>query len=148
MRHAPLNGGIAHHANAMRVRNHHRTNKKSRFFHPGRTGHFAISVQRPPSREHRIGDRIIAPRQNSGYASAHRPLPDHQLALSGNERRVSNGHAAHVRNGIERARRAVKWNPEIASAWFHFVVLRLNIYRREHPKTNQENELPREITHS
>ena len=128
VRHTPLNRGISHDSYAVRVRNHHRADKKSRLLDPGRTGHFAIAVQRPPTGKDRIVDGVFAARQNRGDARSHRPLADHQLAFSRNECRMADGYAGNVSDGVERSWCPVERNPKITSSWFRFaVILRLKL---------------------
>src|SRR5262249_30303840 len=49
VRDAPLNHGVANDADAMRVGDHHGSLEQTGFFDPGRSGHFAISIEGPPS---------------------------------------------------------------------------------------------------
>ena len=116
MGHAPLNDGITHHANAMRIRDHHRPFEKARFFHPGRAGHFAIAVERPPPGEDRIAHGIFSARKNRGDAGAHRTFSDLQLPFPKDERRVADGYSRNIGDGVERSRGAVEGNAKVAGA--------------------------------
>ena len=69
---SPGDNGIAHHAHAMRVRDHHRALEKARVLKPGRAGHLAIAIQGKPSAENRIL-RIFPPGKNGSHPRAHRP---------------------------------------------------------------------------
>ena len=113
---SPLNYGIAHHTDAVRVGDHHRAFEKSGLFHPGRAGHFAVAVLGEPAGKNGIAHGFLAARQNCGDAGADRSLADLQFSFTGDERGVANGYAGHVGDGVERTGRAVKGNAEIASA--------------------------------
>src|SRR2546427_6968053 len=106
---------VPHHAHRVRVRDHHGAPQEARFLEPGGTGHFAVAVEREPAREDRIA-RALAARQDGGDAGTNRSLPDHQLAASRDERRVSDLDAGDVGDGVERARRTVERNPQVAGA--------------------------------
>src|SRR4029077_7027333 len=70
VRDAPLNDRVADHADAVRVGDHHWAFEEAGLFDPGRAGHFAVAVERPPAGEHRIAHGILAARQYCGDASA------------------------------------------------------------------------------
>src|SRR6476660_483355 len=130
MRHAPLNDGVAHHADAVRVRYHHWAFYKSGLFDPCCTGHFAVAVQRPPAGKYGTAHGILSARKNRGDPGAHGALADLQFSFARNQRSMADDDAGNISDGIERAGRAVKRDAEITRAWFcrEFV---LSIGRRE-----------------
>ena len=69
---------VAHHADAVRVGDHHRPFEEPGFLDPGRAGHLAVAVEREPAGEHRIL-RVAPARQDRGDAGAHRALPTFSL---------------------------------------------------------------------
>ncbi len=80
---APLNNGVAHNADAVRVGDHHGPFKKSGLFDPSRSGHFAVAVQRPPTGENGIVHGIFSARQHGGHPRSNGALPDLQFSLAG-----------------------------------------------------------------
>ena len=116
VRHAPLNHRVAHHAHAVSVGDHHRAFEKSGFLDPCGAGHLAVAVLREPGGEYRIGKRVRAAGQHGRHAGAHRTLADLQFARSGDQRRVADRDAGHVRDGIERSGGAVEGHSQIPCA--------------------------------
>src|ERR1700722_9233575 len=108
----PSNHLIAHHAHAMRIRDHHRPVQKSRLGNPGRPSHLPISIFGKPPSKHRI-HRRLPPRKNSSHSSPHRPFPHLQLSLARNNCPVPNLHTLHIRNRIKRPRCALKRHSQI-----------------------------------
>src|SRR6267378_433255 len=113
---APLNDGIAHDADAVRVGDHHGTFQKTGLFHPRGAGHFAIAVERPPTGENGIVHRVFSARKYGGYSRSNRSITHLKFSFTRHERGVPDGHAGNVGDGVERAGRAVKRDTEIAGA--------------------------------
>jgi hypothetical protein len=109
---------VAHHANAVRIGDHHRTFKETGFLDPGGAGHFAVAVERPPAGKNGIAHGILPTRENGGDAGAHGAFADLKLAFAGNKRGVPDGNSGNVSYGVERARSAVKRGTEVAGAGF------------------------------
>ena len=114
---APGNHRVAHHADTVRICDHHRAIQESGILHPGCSGHLAIAIEREPGGEDLVR-KIRSARQNGGDSGAHRTHSDLQLAFSGDQRRVTNLHALHIRDGIQRSGRSIEGNPQIAGARF------------------------------
>src|SRR5260370_426908 len=64
MRDAPLDDRVAHHANAVRVGDHHRSFEEAGFFDPGGAGHFAVAVERPTAAKHWIVHGVLPAWEN------------------------------------------------------------------------------------
>ena len=90
---------------------------KPAFLDPGRAGHLAVAVLREPAGEHRIVRRLAA-RKDHGHAGPHRTLAHLERALTANDRGHADLDAAHVGDGVERTRRAVERDAEVARARF------------------------------
>src|SRR5712675_1222072 len=118
VRDAPLDDRVAHHADAVRVGDHHRAFEEAGFFYPGGAGHFAIAVERPPAGKNRITHGILAARENRGDPGANGAFADLEFSLASNERGVADGDAGDVCDGIQRAWRSVERYAEITRAGF------------------------------
>jgi hypothetical protein len=71
MTHAPVDRGLVHGADAMRVRQHHRAFEQTGFLDPGAARHLAGAIQDEAAGESRRCDRVAAARQDRGDAGAH-----------------------------------------------------------------------------
>src|SRR6185503_1931464 len=111
----PLDRRVADDADAVRVGDEDRPLEKPGLFDPGRAGHLAVAVHREPAGEHLILRRLAA-RQDGGDAGTNRPAPDLQRPVAGDERGDADLDAGNVGNRVERPRRAVKRDAEIARA--------------------------------
>jgi len=122
MRDAPLDDCVSYYTDAVRVGDHHRAFEEPGLFDPGGAGHFAIAVERPPAGENGIAHGIFAAWENGGDAGAHGAFTDLKLSFPGDERRVADGDAGNVGDGVEWTGRAVEGDAEIAgaglSSWF------------------------------
>jgi len=98
----PLYDGIPHHSDAVGVGDHHGSFEKTGFFDPGRSRHFTVAVLGEPRREHGVGNGILASRQHRRHSRTNGPFSDQQLAAAGNQSRVTDRHARHIGDGIER----------------------------------------------
>src|ERR1019366_5735256 len=107
---------VAHHPHAVRVGDHHRTIKKTEFFHPGGSGHLAVAVQRKPSGINRIAGTFPA-RETRGHTFSHRAFANYKLSFAFDQRGMADLNSFHVRDRIPRPRRPFKWNTQIARAW-------------------------------
>src|SRR6267378_4719306 len=116
MSNTPLNDGVADDADAVRVGDHYGTFEKTGFFDPGRAGHFAVAIERPPSSKYGIHHGIYATGKNGRDAGSDRAIVDIALAFAGDERGVADGDPGNVGYGVERAGRAVKRNAQRARA--------------------------------
>ncbi len=113
---APPDHGIAHHAHAVGVGDHHRPLEIAGLLDPGGAGHLAVAVLREPAGEYRICQRIAAARQHGGDPRAHRALADLKLARARNQRGMPDQHARHVGDGVEGPRCAVERDAQIPRA--------------------------------
>ena len=103
---------IAHHADAVRVGQHHRAFQLAGFLEPCRAGHLAVAVEREPRAEHRSVEAVVATRQDRGDAGAHL-VPVRQVL---DQRDLADGDAGDVGDRIERTGRAFERNAQIARA--------------------------------
>lgn len=81
------------------------------FFDPGRSRHLTIAVQRIPTGKDRV--KGLAARQDRGYAGAHRPFPNLELAAALDDGRVPDLDAADIGDGIARSGPADERNPKV-----------------------------------
>ncbi len=102
MLHAPGNHRVAHHAHAVRVRDHHRAIEEARIFDPCGPGHFAVAVEGEPAGKDRIL-KIVAAGKNGSHTRPDRADTDLQRAATGNESGMPDFDAFYVGDGIERA---------------------------------------------
>ena len=58
----------------------------------------------------------MPPRQDSGYASAHRAFANLKFTVATDKRRISDFDTSHVGDRVKSPRPALKRNPKIASA--------------------------------
>src|SRR4051794_30352730 len=113
----PCNHRVAHHPDAVCIRDHDRPIEETRVFDPGRARHFTVAVQSKPGRENCI-IAGLAPRMDGRDTGPYGTFAHLQLALSGNERSVANLDSANVGDGIVRPWGTVEGNTQVASAWF------------------------------
>ena len=99
---APLDYGIAHYADAVRVGDHDRAFEKAGLLDPCGSGHFAIAIERKPRRENGIAP-IFAARQDSGNARADGAGSHHELAVARDNRAVADRDTGDVGDGVTRA---------------------------------------------
>jgi hypothetical protein len=111
----PLNGGVAHGADAVRAGKQDRSFHETGFLDPVDAGHVAVAVLIERRREHRIP---VAPgsRQNGGHAGANRAFAGNNLAVTRNKRYVPDRDAANVGDGVQFSRLARKRDSELAPA--------------------------------
>ena len=107
---------VVHRADAVRVRDHDGPLEEARLLDPGRPRHLAGAVQREPAGEDGVVVRRLAARHDRGDARAHGALADLELARAADDRAVPDRHPAHVGDGVDRARRPVERNAEVAGA--------------------------------
>ena len=110
----PADDRVAHHAHAVRVGDHDRALEKSRLLDPRGARHLAVAVLREPAGKRRLRHRVSAARQHGGDARADGSFANDERALTLDDRRVTDGDAGHVGDGIERAGRAGERHAQIA----------------------------------
>ena len=110
----PLDDGVAYDADAMRVRDHHRSREKPRLFEPRGARHFAVAIEREPAAEHGVAVGGAA-REEGGDARADRALTHDELSLPLDDGAMPHGHARDVGDGVERAGCPVERDAEVAS---------------------------------
>jgi hypothetical protein len=113
--HLPGDHGVADHAYAVRIGDHHGSGEEAGIFHPGGAGHLTVAIEGEPGGEDRVVVGLAAG-MNGGDAGAHRSLADYEFALAGEERGVADLDSLYVRDGVVGARSAVERNTEIAGA--------------------------------
>ena len=111
---SPVNDGVAHDADTVRVGDRDRAFEESTFLQPGRPRHLAVAVETEDAGIDRIV--VFSPRQDRGHAGADRALADFDFSFAADQRRVADLNASDVGDRVERARGAVEGNAEGASA--------------------------------
>ena len=150
VRNAPLNYGIAHDADAVRVRDHHRSFEKAGFFDPRRSRHLAVSVERPPAGEDGVHHGLFAAGKNRSDSGADGAFADLQFSLAGDQGHLADFHTLHVRDGVERAGRAVKRDTKIpCTRLASRLVLRKDVScEKEHTQEEHESFQKTAVNHS
>src|SRR6266700_3740583 len=95
----PCNHCVAHHPDAMCIRDHYWPIEETRVIDPGRARHFAIAVQSKPSRENCIIAGLTT-RMDGRDTGPYGTFANLQLTLSGDESSVANLDSANVGDGI------------------------------------------------
>jgi hypothetical protein len=97
----PLNDGVAHHSDAVRIGDHHWTFEEAGLFHPRCASHLAVAVEGPPAGKNRIAHGIFAAWEDCGDTGADWAFADLEFAIAGNESGLTDGNATHVGDGVE-----------------------------------------------
>src|SRR5260370_9707181 len=148
MSNTPLNDRVAHHADAVRIGDHHWAFEKTGFFDPGCAGPFAVAIERPRSLNSGIHHGIYATRENGRDASSDRALANITFAFAGDERGVTHSDAGNVGDGVQRAGRAIKRDAEIAGArLLGRFLLRGKDKRKRKAETECERKLAKTMAH-
>src|SRR5215510_9649168 len=105
---------VAHEADAVSIGDRDGTFEEAGFFHPGGTGHLAVSIEREPSGEHGIVRRLLSSRENRGHPGPDGTDSDLEFSFAGDERGVPDLDAFDIRDCVECAGRSLKRNPEVA----------------------------------
>src|SRR5439155_26661248 len=108
----PLDNGIAHHADAVSIGDHHWTIEEAGILDPMRASHLAVPVQAEPAGENGISG-VLAAGQNRRHPRPHRADAYLQRARPGDQSRVADFDAFNIRACNQRARIAVVPPPEI-----------------------------------
>ena len=112
--HAPSDHRVARDADAVGVGQHDRAFKLPGFLQPSRARHLAIAVKRKHRAESGDVQAVAPARQDRGHAGANL-APGVALDVA-DQRDLTHRHAGHVGDGVERPRRALERNAEIARA--------------------------------
>ena len=95
---------VAHDPDAVRVGDRDGAAQRAALAQPLQARHLAGPVQRVAPREDRRVPGVLGTRQDHRHARPHRPRPDDQRPLAGDQRLVAHPHAGHVRDRVERPR--------------------------------------------
>ena len=114
--------GVAHHADAVRIGDHHRSFQVSRLLDPVRARHLSVAIEREHAGKYRLGG-IPAPGQDGSHAGADRPLADFKFAIARNQRAVPDLHAFHVGDRVPSTGRPLKRNSEVAGTRSGFLAM-------------------------
>ena len=111
----PGDGGLVDRSHAVGVRDHHRPFEDAPVPEPGGAGHLAVAVQGEPGGEDPAA-APPAPGEDRGDAGAHRALADPERALAADDRAVADLDAGNIGDRVQRPRRAVEGDAEVAGA--------------------------------
>ena len=111
----PGDDGVADHADAVRVGDHHRAVEEAGVVDPGGAGHFAVAVEGEPGGEDGVVGSLAAG-MNGGDAGADGAFADYEFAVAGDQRGVADLDAFDVGDGVVGAGSAVEGDAEIAGA--------------------------------
>src|SRR5206468_10558840 len=136
----PCDDRIARDTDAVSICKNDRSIEETAFLNPGCAGHFTVAIQAEEACVNGIVERIVAPRENSGHASAHRAFANLKFSIAANQRRIADSDARNIRDRGNLSRRAFKRNPEISSTNNYIIndgggcqrILRYQRGRREH----------------
>ena len=109
----PFNYSVSHHSDAVGVRNQNRSAQATRLFEPGRSGHLPVAVHAVPRSEYPTA-KLFALRQNCGNPRSDGPLTDHQFPITRDQSCVTDRHALHIRDAIQRSRIPFEGNSQIS----------------------------------
>ena len=85
-----------HGADAVRIGDADRPGEIACLIDPMRARHLAITIERKHRRPHRRQLLSMPARQDRGHPGAHRPLTDHQIALTFNQCSEADLHPRHI----------------------------------------------------
>ena len=117
MLYAPCNHSVTHYSDTVCVGDHNRAVQETGLLHPCSAGHLAVAVQGEPSGEDGIFG-ILAARQDGSHAGTHGADTYFQRPVAGNQGCMADLHSLHVCDGVQRARRTVKRDAQIARPRF------------------------------